>query len=110
MSLGGYLAFTLYLGAAMNDASGDQRRLLRTTMKPLLARMKEVQEDGREWGLVAQSVLINVHRIMGLEWRPNHEWSNQIKLLLQDDPHATHLGGRDEALVEEEKYPRRTDA
>lgn len=92
MNVGGYLAFTLYVGAAVADATGDQRRLLDTNMNPLLKRMKEVQEDAREWGLVAESMLINIHRIMGPDWRPKEDWLRQIKFLLKDDPHALQIG------------------
>lgn len=94
MSLGGYLAFTLYMAAAMNDGSGDQKRLLHTDLKPLLERMKEVQEDGREWGLVAQSMLLKVDKIMGPEWQPTAEWRNQIHLLMKDDEHTQYIGKR----------------
>jgi hypothetical protein len=87
MNPGGYVAFTLYVGAAFREANRDQRSLLRTKLRPLIERMRQCSNDPREWGLVAHSIFININRIMGANWSPNEEWSRQIKLLLgRPDP------------------------
>ena len=91
MSASGYAAFTLYFGAALHDASGDQRRLLRTTLPPLIKRAKE-EKDPEQWKLIAQSMLIKVHQIMP-EWPgPTGEWLAQIKALLPEGEDAFQVG------------------
>jgi hypothetical protein len=80
----GYMAFTLYVGAAMHDANGDQKRLMQTKLPPLISRAKTVTHDPDEWRLVAESILINVQRIMGPEWRPIGEWAERIDALLKE--------------------------
>lgn len=91
MSVSGYLAFTLYFGAALHDASGDQKRLLRTALPPLIRRAK-VEKDPDQWNLIAQSMLIKVHQIMP-EWPgPTGEWLEQIKKLIPEGSDAFQVG------------------
>lgn len=84
MSLGGHLAYTLYVGAALADANGDQTRLLRTKLPPMLKRMKELKDDDHNWRLAAQSLLMRIHEVMGKDWRPKGEWATQINALLKE--------------------------
>lgn len=84
MSLGGYMAYTLYIGAAFADANGDQTRLLRTKLPPMLKRMRELQGDDHNWPLAAKSLLMRIQEVMGPKWRPSDPWMAQIKALLAD--------------------------
>ena len=75
MSWQGWLAFTLYVGAANYDANPQQREQLRDRIRPLLEEMKE---DGE----AAKQVLVEVGSIMGSEWRPTGDWDTVIKNML----------------------------
>lgn len=82
MNPGGYVAFTLYVGAAFRDANRDQRSLLRTRIPPMIERLRECSDNAHEWKLVAESILIVINRIMGPKWLPSEEWMIQINLML----------------------------
>jgi hypothetical protein len=91
MSIGGSAAFVLYFGAALHDASGDQRRLLRTTLPPLIRRAKE-EQDPEQWRLIAISMVMTVRRIMP-EWPgPTGEWLTQIRKLIPEGSDAFQVG------------------
>lgn len=85
MSVAGYLALTLYVAAARNDANGDQRQLLRTMLPPMIQRMRDYQNDDHNWPLAAKSLLMRVHQIMGPQWRPKGEWDAYITTLLRGE-------------------------
>lgn len=84
MSIAGQLALTLYVGAAIADASGDQKRLLNTTLPPLLRRAKQEAHDNAQYKLVVESMILTIGRIMGSEWRPRGEAADYINQLLKE--------------------------
>lgn len=83
--VGGYAAFTLYVAAAFNDATISQRVLLRTKCRPMLARMRELENDDHNWPLAAKSLLMRIHQVMGNKWLPEGEWSAYINALLKEE-------------------------
>lgn len=86
MSLGGYVAFTLWIGAAVHDATPDQRRLIQTQCRPLIERAREVSGNAEEWALVAKSIMMTVNHIMGPKWPgPQGEWLEQIERMVKGD-------------------------
>lgn len=84
-AIGGYLALTLYVSAAVHDATPSQRRLLNTRLNPLLAQMKDLSGDDEQWRLAVKSLLIRLHGVMGNDWRPSGEWLAQINALMGKD-------------------------
>lgn len=89
---GGYVALALYVRAAFEEATGDQRRLLRTKLPPMLRRMRELQNDDHNWPLAVKSLLLRVHQVMGPEWLPKEDSLKQIKLLLGRPLDALQIG------------------
>lgn len=61
------LAFVMFVGAAREDASPDQRHRLGVVVPPLLKAYKagEVEEE---------TIRRAVRKIMGREWRPSARW------------------------------------
>lgn len=80
----GYLALTLYMGAAFAEANGDQKRLMRTNLQPMIQRMREEANDDVQWRLAVQSLLIRVQQVMGENWRPKGEAGDYIRRLLNE--------------------------
>lgn len=75
MSWQGWLAFSLYIGAANAEATPAQRTLLRTALPPLIQELRVSRE-------AALPILQAVTRIMGPGWRPTGDWAHQIDLLV----------------------------
>lgn len=85
--IGGYIAFPLYIGAALHDANNVQRDLIITQSIPIIQEMHSCAEDGKKWAALAKKALEMVHDHMGPEWPgPQGEYFAQIKALLPDFP------------------------
>lgn len=82
MSIGGYLAFNLYIGAAFHDADEDQRYRMRQRLLPQVAQAREVRDNAEAWGVVAKSMLMVVHEVMGPSWAPQGEWMEAITSMI----------------------------
>jgi hypothetical protein len=78
VSFRGWLAFTLYLGAAVAEATPDQRAALQREVKPLIAEL-------RESNAAAPKILNVVTRVMGPEWHPTGEWEQFISNLIAEE-------------------------
>lgn len=76
----GWLSFTLYFGAAMNDATLEQRTRFNAEIPPLLKRMRA--NDPAVWKPAAVKMMTTVSEIMGPDWEPQGDWKNQIDILL----------------------------
>jgi hypothetical protein len=79
-TLGAWLSFTLYFGAAMHDASSAQREALRTAMSPVLQHLRS--DDPEVWKPAVRNAFGVIHQVMGAQWAPQGEWARQIDLLL----------------------------
>lgn len=79
-SLGGWAAFTLYIGAAHNDATPDQRELLRAKLPPYLDRIRN--DDPAVWKPAVEDLLKAVNAVMGPDWGPTGEFDEWIRKLL----------------------------
>lgn len=75
MSLGGWLAFTLYVGAAVADGDTVQRQALHDRVRPQLQELKEDRA-------AAQRILATIGEIMGADWRPTGPWEQHISAML----------------------------
>lgn len=84
MTVGGYVALTMYVGAAFSEGSGDQKRLLRTKLPPMIRRMREEAHDEQQWRLAVQSLLIRVQEVMGTGWTPRGETGEYIRRLMSE--------------------------
>lgn len=91
VTIGGYAAFTLYIGAAFNEASPSQRVLLRTKCQPMLNRMRELSGDAEQWAIAARSLLIRIHEVLGEEWTPKEETMRHIRSLMAEDRDAFQI-------------------
>jgi hypothetical protein len=78
----GYLAFTLFFGAAWNDATEEQRAALRAKIAPLLEESKDESASPARGRQLTAMILVETQRIMGDEWKPQGDWSTQIDKLL----------------------------
>jgi hypothetical protein len=75
--LGGYMAFILFVYAAMHDANEEQRARLRSEVRPLLDAMRAKTSSEREMTAVMEKIL----EIMGDDWQMNEEsrkWINKV--------------------------------
>lgn len=77
MTYGASLQFTLFVGAAVYDATPEQRSMLQAQVTPLLVGYKETGDE--TWVREA------VHRIMGPQWMPNTDFRRQIVELQNAD-------------------------
>lgn len=78
----GYLAFTLFFGAAWNDATEERREALRTKIKPLLEESKDKSTSPARGRQLTAMILTETQRIMGDGWQPSGQWADQIDKLL----------------------------
>jgi hypothetical protein len=81
-ALAGYIAFTLFFGAAWNDATEEQREALHTKTAPLLEEAKDRSTSPARGRQLIAMILVETQRIMGDEWRPSGDWATQIDKLL----------------------------
>lgn len=81
-ALAGYLAFTLFFGAAWNDATEEQREVLRARIKPLLEESKDQSTSPARGRQLTAMILVETQRIMGDDWKPSGQWAAQIDKLL----------------------------
>jgi hypothetical protein len=84
MNVGGYVALTMYIGAAFAEGSGDQKRLLHTKLPPMIKRMRQEAHDDEQWRLAVQSLLIRVQEVMGTGWMPKGETGDYIRRLMSE--------------------------
>jgi hypothetical protein len=78
----GYLAFTLFFGAAWSDATPEQREALRAMTTPLLEEYKDESTSPARGRQLTAMILEETQRIMGDEWQPSGDWATQIGKLL----------------------------
>jgi hypothetical protein len=76
--LAGYMAFILFMGAAMHDANEEQRARLNSEVRPLLDAMRAKTAGEREMTAVMEKVL----EVMGDNWQMNEESRKWIELML----------------------------
>lgn len=81
-AVAGYLAFTLFFGAAWHDATEQQRETLRAKIKPLMEDMKEPSISPAHGRQLTVMILVETQRIMGDDWKPSGQWATQIDKLL----------------------------
>lgn len=81
-ALAGYLAFTLFSGAAWNDAAPEQREALRAKIKPLTAEALDRSTSPARGRQLTAMILVETQRIMGDDWKPSGQWADQIDRLL----------------------------
>lgn len=79
-SLGGYMAFVLFMGAAFNDAFEWQRVAMRQQLSAHLEKMKSA--DPAEGKAAMAEALQTVQKIMGKDWSPTGDWGAQIEKLI----------------------------
>lgn len=79
----GYMAFTLFIGAAWNDASPAQRHQLRTNIRPLLDEFKDKSTSPSRARQLMAVILVDVVRTMGDDWVMPEQWMSQIEALLR---------------------------
>lgn len=70
------LAFVMVFGAAMNDATPEQRERMREEVAPMLEQFKE---DGK-----TRPILYKVREIMGQRWDPSGEYGEYLTLLARN--------------------------
>lgn len=85
MSLGGYLAFTLFIGAAFADSEPAKRQELRDALQPLIPEMRDKSTSLARWAQLAEMMLRETYRIMGDDWEMPADFKHQIKLLLRPE-------------------------
>jgi hypothetical protein len=78
--LGGYVAFILFVHAALHDANAEQRVRLRTEVRPLLDVMRD-KEAGEEGMMMVMEKIMD---IMGKNWKMNDESRQWIESMLGD--------------------------
>lgn len=78
----GYLAFTLFFGAAWHDATDEQREALRAKIAPLLEESKDKSTSPPRGRQLTAMILVETQRIMGDDWKPRDDWATQIDKLL----------------------------
>lgn len=83
-AVAGYMAFTLYIGAAVNDGTSEQRIELRSRISPMLESWKTL-EDRKKSKEMMLSILETVHLVMPEGWRPTGESREYIMMLLEMD-------------------------
>jgi hypothetical protein len=82
-ALGGYMAFVLFIGAAMNDAFEWQRVAIRQQLGVHLEHMRS--DDLKEAKTAMAACLSSVQQIMGRNWAPQGQWAQQIEVLLKGE-------------------------
>jgi hypothetical protein len=70
MTFAASLNFTLFVGAARQDATPEQVSMLRAQVTPLLDAYKDTGDE--------TAVREAVHRIMGPQWKPNRDFRTAI--------------------------------
>jgi len=74
-TLGGAMAFVLFVGAANADATPEKRKQLRERLTPLL---ETYRTEGNP-----KPILEAVIDIMGPDWEPHGEWATAIDAMLK---------------------------
>lgn len=72
----GYLAFTIWVAAAIYDGTPEQRQRLQDEVRPML---KDLRDDK----ITIEPILDTVTDIMGEEWAPKNEWKAWIDKLVK---------------------------
>lgn len=75
------LRFVLFVGAAMNDATPEQREVLDKKVRPLL---EFYRSTGRE-----AAVRIVIRDVLGQDWQPSGDFKKQIDLLKKKEGKET---------------------
>jgi hypothetical protein len=78
----GWLAFTLFFGAAMHDASPAQEKELRQHFHDHKDGLRH--RSPAVWRPALRSFMVSVQETMGADWAPRGEWDAQIKLLVAE--------------------------
>jgi hypothetical protein len=86
----GWLAFTLFFGAAMHDASPAQEKELRQHFHDRKDELRH--RSPAVWRPALRSFMASVQETMGSDWAPQGEWDAQIKLLVVGVHTAQGLG------------------
>lgn len=81
--LGGYLAFTMFVGAAWEDAFEYQRVMIRTQGRVHLEHMRAKDPAVGKAAMVA--FLKDIQEIMGPKWKPSGEWAVVIENMLKGE-------------------------
>lgn len=82
MSVGGWIAFTLFISAARYDADEAQQELLRAQVTPLLEDLKRSELSWRDVRQVTRIALERTQTIMGPRWVPKDEWMQAINAMI----------------------------
>lgn len=78
-SIGGWLAFNLYINAALRDANVQQREDLICALRPLVEELRHDKD-------AATGMIEVVIRFMGVDWRPTRQdWQFIAALLKKED-------------------------
>lgn len=80
--MAGYLAFTLFIGAARADADFDQLARLRAEVMPVIERLAAPKLPVAEQRKLMYIVGTRLQDIMGKDWQPRDEWWSQIQALI----------------------------
>lgn len=83
MSLSAWIAFTLFFGAAWNDADEKQRVALLRAFQDHKESIRHF--DRRVWTEGVKSFLTSVQGIMGAHWSPQDEWRDYITRLINEE-------------------------
>lgn len=78
----GYLALTLYVGAAINDADLAQKKRLQNEIKPHLDQLRTAEEKKMVRNAVL-GVFETIQEVMGPDWKPASAHWQFIQRLLR---------------------------
>lgn len=79
----GWLAFTMFLGAAWNDATATQRQELQRHLNPALTQLKQDDLNAEQVRYLLRTILVYTQTIMGPSWEPTGEWMAVIQAMLK---------------------------
>jgi hypothetical protein len=83
-AVAGYLALTLFVGAAIADARPHQRAKLRAQLPAHTGRLRQCR-TGEEAASVVRDILAATQSIMGATWAPTGEWLEMINSLTKGE-------------------------
>lgn len=84
VSIGPWLAFSLFIGAARSDADPAQLNTLRNHVIPAIRDLKRRDITPEETRRCLAVVLVRVQTIMGKDWQPQGEWMVAINSMLKE--------------------------
>jgi hypothetical protein len=82
MSLGGWMAFILFVSAARADANAKQTEQMRRRVTPKLETLKRKDLTKEQVHWLISSTLQTTQDIMGDKWQPNREYLIAINAMI----------------------------